>query len=52
MEYSICRIIVDHVCYRSTLDFSCHSAVVLVIFALNKKCFLRQSVILTDIFVR
>ena len=31
---------VVHVCYRSTFDSSCHSAVVLLIFSVNKKCFL------------
>ena len=36
----ICRVIVVHVCYRSTPDSSCHSAGVLI-FSVNKKCFLK-----------
>ena len=37
----MCRVIVVHVCYRSTPDSSCHSAGVLIIFSVNKKCFLK-----------
>lgn len=33
----ICRVIVVHVCYRSTPDSSCHSAGVLIIFSVKTK---------------